>query len=193
MRTARICDVVDAEMSTADFRKESVPCLYLVGDRVLLLSPERRQTCVPPFESGWHVSEVVSPSTVRIRRASQEKTVNVALIKPDQSDNTTERVPAGEDRGVPAVLGVEREVCGPPPLYFIRHVAHIGSKIRTNHFLSPSLVFFLVRFTSAPCLVITRRLCSFNKEIWSNETPTHDCQRVHDSRAMGVATTSTEV
>ena len=29
---------------------------------------------------------------------------------------------------------------------------------------SPSFVFFLVRFTSAPCLVITRRLCSSNKD-----------------------------
>ena len=101
MRTARIRDLVDAEMSTADFQKESVPCLYSVGDRVLLLRPERRQKCVPAFESGTHVSEVVSPSTVRIRRASQKKTVNVALIKPDMSDHTTERVPAGEHRGVP--------------------------------------------------------------------------------------------
>ena len=32
--------------------------------------------------------------------------------------------------------------------------------------------FFLVRFTSAPCLVITRCLCSSNKEIWSNGTST---------------------
>ena len=118
MRTARIRDLVDAEMSTANFQ-ESVPCSYSVGDRVLLLRPERRQKCVPPFESGWHVSEMVSPSTVRIRQASQEKTVNVALIKPDLSDDTTERVPAGEDRGVPAILGGERKVCGPPPLYFM--------------------------------------------------------------------------
>ena len=54
-----------------------------------------------------------------------------------------------------------------------RRVAHIGSKVRTN---PPSFAkfrfFFLVRFTSAPCLVITRRLCSSNKEFWSNATST---------------------
>ena len=122
-----------------DFQEESVPCSYLVGDRVLLLRPERRQKCVPPFESGWHVSEVVSPSTVRIRRASQEKTVNVAFIKPDLSDDTTERVPAGEDRGVPAILGVEREVCGPPPLYFTLNsrAEDTGCNLRDRSSLRP--------------------------------------------------------
>ena len=139
MRTARIRDLVDAEMSTADFQEESVLCSYSVGDRVLLLRPERRQKCVPPFESGWHVSEVVSPSTVRIRRASQEKTVNVALIKPDLSDDTTERVPAGEDRGVPATLEVEREVCGPPPLYFTldSRAEDTGRNLRDRSSLRP--------------------------------------------------------
>ena len=94
---------------------------------------------MPPFESGWHVLEVVSPSTVRIRRASQEKTVNVALIKPDLSDNTTERVPAGEDRVVPAKLGVEREVCGPPPLYFMldSHAEDTGRNLKDRSSLRP--------------------------------------------------------
>ena len=71
-----------------------------------------------------------------------------------------------------------------------RRVAHIGSRVRTN---PPSFAKF--RFFScslyerAPCLVITRRLCSSNAEIWSNGTV---MQRVHESRALGVATTSTE-
>ena len=139
IRTARICDLVDAEMSTSDFQEESVPCSYSVGDRVLLLRRKRRQKCVPPFGSGWHVSEVVSPSTVRIQRASQEKTVNVALIKPDQSDDTTERVPAGEGHGVPAILGVEREVCGPPPLYFTldSRAVDTGRNLRDHFSLRP--------------------------------------------------------
>ena len=139
MITARIRDLVNAEMSTADFQEKSVPCSYSVGDRVLLLRLERRQKCVPPFESGWHVSEVVSPSTVQIRRASQEKTVNVALIKPDLSDATTDRVPAGEDRGVPAILEVEREVCGPPPSYFTldSHAQDTGRNLRGCSSLRP--------------------------------------------------------
>ena len=94
---------------------------------------------MPPFESGRHVSEVVSPSTIRIRRASQEKTVNVALIKPDLSDDTTERVPAGEDRGVPVILGVDREVCGPPPLYFMldSRAEDTGRNFRNRSSLQP--------------------------------------------------------
>ena len=53
-----------------------------------------------------------------------------------------------------------------------RRVAHIGSKVRTNPPSFAKFRFFLVRFTSAPCLVITRRFCSSKKEIWSNATPT---------------------
>ena len=42
------------------------------------------------------------------------------------------------------------------------------------HFVRQVSFFFflLVRFTSAPCLVITQRLCSSNKEIWWNESST---------------------
>ena len=80
-----------------------------------------------------------SPSTIRIQRGSQEKTVNVALIKPDLSDDTTERVPAGEDRGVSAILGVEREVCGPPPLYFMldSRAQDTGRNLRDRSSLRP--------------------------------------------------------
>ena len=53
-----------------------------------------------------------------------------------------------------------------------RRVAHIGSKVQTNPPSFAKFHFFLVRFTSALCLVITRRLCSSSKEIWSNGTST---------------------
>ena len=40
MRTTRIRDLVDAEMSAGDFQEESVPCVYSVGDRVPRTTPE---------------------------------------------------------------------------------------------------------------------------------------------------------
>ena len=46
---------------------------------------------------------------------------------------------------------------------------------------------------SAPCLVITRRLCSSNKDERNLAERDVDYERVHDSRAVGVGTTSTEV
>ena len=74
-----------------------------------------------------------------------------------------------------------------------RRVAHIGSKVRTN---PPSFAKF--RFFS--CSLYERALSSHDvsaaqtkmKEIWSNGTSTVNV-RVHDSRAVGVGTTSTEV
>ena len=44
-----------------------------------------------------------------------------------------------------------------------RRVAHICSKVRTNPFVRQVSFFFSCSLTSAPCLVITRRLCSSNK------------------------------
>ena len=44
-----------------------------------------------------------------------------------------------------------------------RRVAHIGSKVRTNPPSFAKFRFFSCSLTSAPCLVITRRLCSSNK------------------------------
>ena len=52
-----------------------------------LLRPDRRQKCSAPYEPGWQVVDVISPSTVRIRRSIddhvQEKVVNVDLLKAD--------------------------------------------------------------------------------------------------------------
>ena len=53
-------------------------------DLVQLLRPDRRQKCSAPYEPGWQVVDVISPSTVRIRRSIddhvQEKVVNIDLL-----------------------------------------------------------------------------------------------------------------
>ena len=60
---------------------------YRPDDPVQLLRPDRRQKCSAPYEPGWQVVDVISPSTVRIRRSIddhvQEKVVNVDLLKAD--------------------------------------------------------------------------------------------------------------
>ena len=68
---------------------ESPSCPYVVGDRVLLRNPDRRQKRQPPFDSGWSVKHVIGPASVVICRVHpesgrrQEKVVNVELLKRD--------------------------------------------------------------------------------------------------------------
>ena len=62
-------------------------CLaYAVGNPVLLLWPKRRQKLLPPFEAGWVVKAVVSPSTVVLRHHDgyrADKVVNIDIVKSD--------------------------------------------------------------------------------------------------------------
>ena len=87
-RVSAIRDLIEANLSTHDFvDNPSEVCKYSVGDLVMLRQPERRQKRQPPYETGWRVVKVVSPSTVIIEKAGQrtrQKTVNVALLKIDK-------------------------------------------------------------------------------------------------------------
>ena len=68
---------------------ESPSCPDVVGDRVLLRNPDRRQKRQPPFDSGWSVKHVIGPASVVICRVHpesgrrQEKVVNAELLKRD--------------------------------------------------------------------------------------------------------------
>lgn len=88
-RCARIRDFIEDELSDRDcIDSADTPCLFSVGNRVLLRRPSRHQKCLSPFEAGWQVVEVVSPSTVRIGKLPglvKTTTVNVGLLKPDPS------------------------------------------------------------------------------------------------------------
>ena len=80
--TARIRDLVEQELSSADSIDEVAMCAYGVGDGVLLQQPSRRQKRMPPYEAGWRVLKVVSGSTVVIGKCGrQDKVVNVQSIK----------------------------------------------------------------------------------------------------------------
>ena len=86
MKSAQIRDYVDESLAAHDFLELTSECPYSVGNAVLLRKPECHQKHQAPYESGWTVKKVVSPSTVVIARASGvrgEKVVHVGLLKRD--------------------------------------------------------------------------------------------------------------
>ena len=87
MRSAAIRDYIEEELSRRDFVSDPRENPYRPDDPVQLLRPDRRQKCSAPYEPGWQVVDVISPSTVRIHRSIddhvQEKVVNVDLLKAD--------------------------------------------------------------------------------------------------------------
>ena len=86
-RSAAIHDYIEEELSRRDFVSDPRENPYRPDDPVQLLRPDRHQKCSAPYEPGWQVVDVISPSTVRIRRSIddhvQEKVVNVDLLKAD--------------------------------------------------------------------------------------------------------------
>ena len=129
---ARIRDLVEQELSSADSIDEVAMCAYGVGDGVLLQQPSRRQKRMPPYEAGWRVLKVVSGSTVVIGKCGcQDTVVNVQSIKlnpapslpaADVAADTTElEVQPHDDQ---AEYAVELEPLAapasppPPPIWF---------------------------------------------------------------------------
>ena len=84
-RAAEIRDYLEEQLSQMDWIEDCHVCPYLEGDSVLLRQPERRQKRQAPYETGWVVSRVVAPSTVRIVNGQRSKLVNIDLIKMDPS------------------------------------------------------------------------------------------------------------
>ena len=84
-RAAEIRDYMEEQLSQMDWIEDCHVCPYLEGDSVLLRQPERRQKRQAPYETGWVVSRVVAPSTVRIVNGQRSKLVNIDLIKMDPS------------------------------------------------------------------------------------------------------------
>ncbi|XP_065182720.1 uncharacterized protein LOC135813558 [Sycon ciliatum] len=118
-RVARVRDIIETELSARDFiDSPNEPCAYSVGDPVLLLRPGRRQKRLSPYEPGWSVAAIVSPSTVVIARQDERqhpKTVNVDLLKPDSPDNPVMRTTAAEsqaDDGAAADANEEPDLLG---------------------------------------------------------------------------------
>ena len=97
-RSARIRDVVEEHLSAADFQEVPERCPYDVGNAVLLEVGVRRQKRLPPFESGWMVSHIISKSTVVISKPGRlDKVINVSALKPDPVPAATESIPSAAD------------------------------------------------------------------------------------------------
>jgi len=67
-KAARVRDLVTEELANADVEQPETAA-YNEGDKVLLRRPARSQKCVPPFEAGWYVNRVISPTTLVIARS----------------------------------------------------------------------------------------------------------------------------
>eukprot|EP00117_Sycon_ciliatum_P031914 scpid89435/ scgid24871/ len=125
---AAIRDYLEQEMSAVDCTPDEMPeARYAAGDKVMLKRPDRSQKRQSPYERGWMVAKVVSPTTFVIRRESDgaEKMVNVALLKGEVGlDDGEENV---EERG-----GVDA-VASPPcdkPARLLRDRARIHGPVR---------------------------------------------------------------
>eukprot|EP00117_Sycon_ciliatum_P025257 scpid12736/ scgid21001/ len=92
---------------SADF-VQPVECVnpYSVGSTVMLRQGDRRQKRTAPYEAGWTVDTVVSPSTVAIVRDTNGrhsvKTVNIDLIKPSSMSVPEFDDTSDSDSDVPA-------------------------------------------------------------------------------------------
>ena len=85
-KAARMRDFVTEEQAIDDTQPPT-HFLYNIGDRVLLRRPSRHQKCQTPYEAGWYVKRLVSPTTVVIAATdgNREKVINVELLKLDPS------------------------------------------------------------------------------------------------------------
>ena len=87
---AEMCDFVEHELAQTDFVESPRVCPFPVGTPVLLKRPARHKKSLPPYECGWTVINVVSPSTVVIQRlhpsgSYAEKIVIVEVLREDTS------------------------------------------------------------------------------------------------------------
>ena len=66
-------------------------CVYFTGQSVLLRRPDWHKKSLTPYERGWFVNEVTSPSTVVISNAVHggQKTVYIDLLKPDSAADSS--------------------------------------------------------------------------------------------------------
>ena len=130
-RAARIRDLVESLLSSNDSVSGGpTESPYRVDDPVMLRRPERSQKLMTPYESGWTVLKIVSPSTLVIQHADgREKVVNVDIVKPghaQQVDGTLDdgNHDAAEDRPEPAacdnVVSIEFAADMPTQRYDLR-------------------------------------------------------------------------
>ena len=91
-RVARVHDLVEGTLFQRDFIDgQNDRCFYFTGQSVLLRRPNWHKKSLMPYERGWFVKEVISPSTVVISNGVHggQKTVYVDLLKPDPAADSS--------------------------------------------------------------------------------------------------------
>ena len=91
--SAAVRDYVEEALSALD-SVDAGPqalCPYAVDDLAMIRRPDRRQKCTSPYEPGWRVIDVISPSTVKIAFTNDDgsvgtKLVNVDVLKPQPAE-----------------------------------------------------------------------------------------------------------
>lgn len=96
--------------------EEESHCPYAVGDHVMLQRPDRHQKRLAPYERGWTVKEIVSPTTVVIEKPSPDnrrvskKVINIALLKKDLPDAAATEASLNSDEQDDNGIGVSIDV-----------------------------------------------------------------------------------
>lgn len=103
---ARVRDHVTECLAELDgVVKSPLVCPLSVGDPVLLRRPGRHRKLLTPFESGWKVVSIISPTSVRIQKTNvpgrpSVKTVNLELLKQDVASDVQCEHDVDDDAGM---------------------------------------------------------------------------------------------
>ena len=85
-RAAEIRDYLEEQLAQMDWiDADGTVCPYRTGDPVLLRQPERHRKQQPPYDVGWVVDRIVTPSTVRNTSGNRSKVVNIGLLRLERS------------------------------------------------------------------------------------------------------------
>jgi len=85
-------DLLEEELSSCDTIDDGqqVASPYQEGDPVMLRAPDRQQKLLRPYEAGWEIRKILSPTTVVIQRTAdhrRQKVVNVDVLKLSPADS----------------------------------------------------------------------------------------------------------
>ena len=137
-RSAQIRDHIEMELSKEDpVPSDAFECPYSIDTPVMLRRPTRHQKCLSPYEGGWLIKSVISPSTVVIIRTdgSGEKVINIDLLKYDPAadvcaDDSCASVPPDNDLDDCVVLLPLHEPAAVQPGPVLRNRADLQQPVR---------------------------------------------------------------
>ena len=110
-QSAKIRDFVEDALSALDRDIEAELCPYGIDTPVMLRRTDRRQKRMTPYEPGWYVADILSPSTVKIAMRNdghvRTKIVNIDLLKlqPAEEVHVSSESSGSSDSDLPYDIG----------------------------------------------------------------------------------------